>query len=156
MLQFVYRSWLFNYFQYSTKKIDWFSKHWIEYPSCMHHFCGGRLSQQGGSDPIRGSGQIVYTLEVYTLLYSYISVKFVSLLIIARANSCDVGCSLVLGLEMSILMPWREWTRTRDWNVLMVFSRGDVILSCFESWALCCLQHWLETMVCCITSGWLL
>lgn len=33
---------------------------------------------------MRGSDQIVYTLEVYTLLYSYISVKFVSLLTIAR------------------------------------------------------------------------
>lgn len=69
----------------------------------MHPFCGGLLSQQGGSDPIRGSGQTVYTLEVYTLLYSYISVKFVSLLIIARANSCDVGCSLVLSCRRASL-----------------------------------------------------
>ena len=69
----------------------------------MHPFCGGLLSQRGGSDPIRGSGQTVYTLEVYTLLYSYISVKFVSLLIIAGANSCDVGRSLVLGCRRASL-----------------------------------------------------
>jgi len=47
--------------------------------------------------PSEISGQIVYTLEVYTLIYSYISVKYVSLLIIARASSCDVGCLSVLG-----------------------------------------------------------
>lgn len=54
-----------SHFQYSTPKINHFSKYWIENPSCMHHFCGGLLSQQGGSDPL-DSGPIVYTLEVYT------------------------------------------------------------------------------------------
>lgn len=122
----------------------------------MHPFCGGLLSQQGGSDPIRGSGQTVYTLEVYTLLYSYISVKFVSLLIIARANSCDVGCSLVLGCRRASLY-LEEFRQERETEVLTFFlPLGDVILSCFESWALHCLQHWLETVVWCNASGGLL
>lgn len=99
----------------------------------MHPFCGGLLSQQGGSDPIRGSGQTVYTLEVYTLLYSYISVKFVSLLIIARANSCDVGCSLVLGCSPYTLEEFRQERETekcrrffssRGWCIVLFWVVG--------------------------------
>lgn len=122
----------------------------------MHPFCGGLLSRQGGSDPIRGSGQIVYTLEVYTLIYSYISVKYVSLLIIARANSCNVGCSLVLSWKWAFLYLeefGQEWEAVRHWRF---FPLWEVLSSCFGSWALHCLDHWLETVVCRIASGWLL
>lgn len=134
----------------------WFSKYWIEYSSCMHPFCGGLLSQQGGSDPIRGSGQIVYTLEVYTLLYSYISVKYVSLLIIARANSCNVGCSLVLGWRWAFLYLEEFGQQRETEKCWWFFPLWDVISSCFESQVLHYLQHWLETVVCCIASGRLL
>lgn len=58
----------------------------------MYHLCGGLLLQQGGSYSVSSGGQIVYTLEVYTLLYIYISVKSVSLLIIAKAISRNIGC----------------------------------------------------------------
>lgn len=119
----------------------------------MHPFCGGLLSQQGGSDPIRGSGQAVYTLEVYTLLYSYISVKFVSLLIIARAYSCDVGRSLVLGCSPYTLKTSDKNERLKSAD--RVFLLG-MILSSFESGALHCLQPCLETVVCCIAPGGLL
>lgn len=100
----------------------------------MHPFCGGLLSQQGGCDPIRGSGQIVYTLEVYTLLYSYISVKFVSLLIIARTNSRDVGCSAVLGWRRAFfyLEEFGQERETDCW-VLMVFSL----------WGCCIVLFWV-------------
>lgn len=88
----------------------------------MHPFCGGLLSQRGRSDPIRGSGQTVYTLEVYTLLYSCISVKFVSLLIIARANSCDVGCSLVLGCSLYTLKSSDENERLISAEVMFLLG----------------------------------
>lgn len=99
----------------------------------MHPFCGGLLSHRGGSDPIRGSGQTVYTLEVYTLLYSYISVKFVSLLIIARANSCNVGCSLMLGWRWAFLY-LEEFGQERETEKRWWF---------FSPWGHCVVLFWV-------------
>lgn len=45
---------------------------------------------------MRGSDQAVYTLEVYTLLYSYISVEKKNCVTIDYCKSRGVGCSLLL------------------------------------------------------------
>lgn len=76
----------------------------------------------------------MYTLEVYQQVYSYISVQFVSLSIVARENCCSVRCWNGALVQMSdvffffvlnVLKRERETEQMR--KVFVLFE--DVLLS---------------------------
>lgn len=91
---------------------------------------------------MRGSDQIVYTLEVYTLLYSYISVKFVSLLIIARVTVQGVHCCSV-GHEHSDTMKSQCKSKKCADGLFLLGALHCLV----DWWAPGGPQHWLETIV---------
>lgn len=77
---------------------------------------------------IRSSGQAVYTLEVYTLLYSYISVTFVSLLVIARADSVGVGVFAGARLQSLYLEEFRQEPEMEKGKMCFLLLGGGVVL----------------------------